>query len=483
MGSATEDRVVTVLHLSDLHFEQGHKGSRPKRREAANRGMFERLEALAREGKEAREAGNPHEDWTPDLVAVSGDVGYTGSREDYLVARSFFDDLLGRLDLPPDRVVVCPGNHDRDWTRAGAPLKKRGKALYPQSSEESDKWLNVEALTPSPGGKPKPTVRPFLEFGRFCDEAGFLRPEGIKGLEYLTGRCSAAIDDVSVEFLVVNSAWCSAPSKHGGTDPQNLWLGLELLEELGVSIDSDLPREAEDRLCIGLCHHPLDWLNPAEFYALDGRPATYRALTQNCHAVLSGHVHSLLEPPSRLFNFAQVFTGGAVYTRDALVSNNLSLLKFDLDDHSVGRRGFELRPSENRWEELELSRGTYHLHNSDASEPPVTHAVCLNGGWESVLWQELKPSFRKKWKSISLSHVGEGDHGSVIYQSGATDDVAIRGELRDGFFSGYWDDEAEGRHGTFQVKVKDGGDLLAGRWVGFDNELRIQSGYWRFRRR
>jgi hypothetical protein len=480
----SDDRIVTVLHLSDLHFEEGNKGSRPMRREEANRAMFGRLERILREGREAREEGQTYDDWTPDLVAISGDIGYTGQRSDYSVAKKFVEDLLNCLNLSTNSLVLCPGNHDRDWARVTEPLDGEAKAIYPPNGQKSDALLCVEALTqPAKGGGPNPMVAPFGEFANFCEEVGSMRPEGIDGLEYLTGRCETTVRDLPIEFIVVNSAWLSAPRKRGGADPQNMWLGLPLLEHLGLSSSATLAEASPNRLYIGLCHHPLDWLNPAEFYGLNDRPATYRNLTQNTHAVLSGHVHSPLEPPSRIHNYAQVFTGGAVYTReDDIVSSNLSLLKFDLDDHSVGRRGFELRPP-SVWEELEASAGTYHLYNNDTIEDPVTDGVTLDGEWESVFWQELKPSARKREKSITLLEFKKKRDQAVRYRSGEDDAVLIRGELKAGYFSGYWSEDSEGLYGTFQVKVIDKGKRLIGRWVGFDKENRILSGYWRFRRR
>jgi hypothetical protein len=446
--------------------------------------MLNRFDTLREEGSVARAVGSDYDDWSPDIVVVSGDIGYSGSHEDYLLADEFFKDLLSRLDLPPDRVVMCPGNHDRDWRRVTHPIDEAGKARYPGDPKESDELLSVNALTlPAPDGGMNQMVAPFFEFTTFCKNFGSMCPTGIPGLEYLTGRCRVEVKNLSIEFLVVNSAWLSAPKHQGGDDQQQLWLGLPLLEQLEIVAGGELMRLNPDCLHIGVCHHPLNWLNPAEFYGVEDRPPTYRNLAENCHALLSGHVHSPLEPPSLMYNHAQVFTGGAVYTReDHIVSSNLSLLKFDLDDHSVGRRGFELRPEHNAWEEKQLSSGTYHLHNNDAPQPPVADGASLEGPWESVVWQELKPSVTKRVTAIDLHISKKRRNGVLEYRSAESDEVRIRGELKDGYFSGYWRDDGAERHGTFQVKVRDASNLLIGRWVGFDAETRIQAGYWKFRR-
>jgi 3',5'-cyclic AMP phosphodiesterase CpdA len=91
---------LVILHLSDLHF--GWNGA--DKNELANRnlalnGLLSRLAELDRE-------------WKPDLVCITGDIGWAGEKNDYKATKEWILNLLDTLSLTPDDLFVCPGNHD-----------------------------------------------------------------------------------------------------------------------------------------------------------------------------------------------------------------------------------------------------------------------------------------------------------------------------------------------------------------------------------
>jgi predicted MPP superfamily phosphohydrolase/Flp pilus assembly protein TadD len=88
------ETLFTWVHLSDLHVRASGPGER-----------F--LEAL-RGDLEAR-AGE-----RTDALLVSGDVAWSGQREDYVAADAFLVRAARAVGLDPDRVFVIPGNHDVD---------------------------------------------------------------------------------------------------------------------------------------------------------------------------------------------------------------------------------------------------------------------------------------------------------------------------------------------------------------------------------
>jgi 3',5'-cyclic AMP phosphodiesterase CpdA len=49
-------------------------------------------------------------------IVVSGDIVYTASEEEYGLAQSFAKTLSERLNVPKEKIIFCPGNHDVDWT-------------------------------------------------------------------------------------------------------------------------------------------------------------------------------------------------------------------------------------------------------------------------------------------------------------------------------------------------------------------------------
>ena len=54
---------------------------------------------------------NINEVWKPDVVAISGDVGWKGKTEDYVIAEEWIEKLKEVLNLTSDKVIISPGNH------------------------------------------------------------------------------------------------------------------------------------------------------------------------------------------------------------------------------------------------------------------------------------------------------------------------------------------------------------------------------------
>ncbi|TSB15697.1 metallophosphoesterase family protein, partial [Streptomyces benahoarensis] len=94
-GPAREQGALTVLHLAGPDFGRGREP-----------------DALRREIRsdlvELKDAGAP----SPDLLVVTGDLTASGSPRECDQALSFLTGLRSQLDLPPQRVVVVPGNQD-----------------------------------------------------------------------------------------------------------------------------------------------------------------------------------------------------------------------------------------------------------------------------------------------------------------------------------------------------------------------------------
>jgi tetratricopeptide (TPR) repeat protein len=104
---------LTVLHLTDLHFAEpserfpsAHYWNTPEwpgheEPEYNQRGL---LKSLLRDLKENQ--------WTPELVIVSGDLLDRGQASGVRLAVDFLKQLSAQLKLPPERFVLVPGNHD-----------------------------------------------------------------------------------------------------------------------------------------------------------------------------------------------------------------------------------------------------------------------------------------------------------------------------------------------------------------------------------
>lgn len=111
---------MRILHISDLHF-----GARADKDSAGNpSGTFTVVHNWKRPTTSGSEESDPKElarvlrqdpclvSTPPELVIATGDIGWSGSSEDYRLAREFFDILR---DVWRDATfAISPGNHDLD---------------------------------------------------------------------------------------------------------------------------------------------------------------------------------------------------------------------------------------------------------------------------------------------------------------------------------------------------------------------------------
>jgi hypothetical protein len=134
---------VVVLHLTDLHFGWDGTRSETDNRTLALRSLIGELEKL-------------DEECRPNIVCISGDIGWRGQESDYTLAKTWLSELLSKLKLSPSDMVVCPGNHDINRNEA--------IGMRPQSPGQADNVLSVpikDSLS-----------KPFAAFETFCREFG-----------------------------------------------------------------------------------------------------------------------------------------------------------------------------------------------------------------------------------------------------------------------------------------------------------------------
>ena len=249
----------------------------------------------------------------PDLIAITGDIAFSGKTNEYDLAQHFFDNLLQVTGLAKDRLFVIPGNHDVDRALIspgaqfiGNELKNRKRAVNVLTNVGDRQYL----------------------FRRFQGYAAFIRDyfDGhlIFDDEHYFYTRHLEMEGQNIAILGLNSAWICSSDKDERRkmivgEPQ-AWTALEQA------------RNANLRLA--LLHHPFDQLK--DFERKDVEPM----LCQGCDFILHGHLHdtgfSHLKNPDAE---AIVIAAGACYeTRESANSYNLVQL-----DYATGRGKIILR--------------------------------------------------------------------------------------------------------------------------------------------
>ena len=90
---------ISWLHISDLHLKADIDTW------SQNVVLREFLDDVGRRIAEGSK---------PEFVIVSGDLAFSGKKAEYLHVMALLDELLDVLELPRQRIVISPGNHDVD---------------------------------------------------------------------------------------------------------------------------------------------------------------------------------------------------------------------------------------------------------------------------------------------------------------------------------------------------------------------------------
>jgi hypothetical protein len=312
MKAMRKDKLL-VLHLSDIHIRASGSKVSDKYSDIA-RSINHQLPAVGRV-----------------LVAISGDIAWSGKKEEYVLAEIFIDSLKAAIEQGyPDvivDVVVCPGNHDVDFGRhdevRDAVLSKiRGEAKF----NISDKLIGIATQTQD-------------EFFDFRDRVSTLEVVG-------EGRISWVHKFVAGEYPVyvrcLNVAWMSEIKESQGA----LVFPLEVI--------CPVEKKSVRHVAITILHHPFNW------YAQSGYHAFKNAVRRESHVVLTGHEHyQSVGENDDIHSSSSVFLEGGVLDGGSEESSSFNMLLIDLSDqrYQAGLfvwdgRGYSLSIDEEEWGSL-----------------------------------------------------------------------------------------------------------------------------------
>ncbi len=292
---------LVVLHISDLHF--GIENDKSDKTKYVRLRQKEMLTSLI---DTIKDIVNDSPSWKPDIIAISGDISWTGQLEEYkLYKKEFAIPLSTALNISEDRIITCPGNHDI--------IRSKVSGLNRHQLEKKDS--DVSELN-------------ILEAHNQADNFN----------GYVTELCDGDPDKICrlitydewpwVSFLSLNSAW----DCRNDYDEGRLRVGLPLLENL-------IEKVPNDNYVITLFHHPHTEIEDyiEEFDALNNRKTIKTKKRHWLHVsereaehngsrcfsdyveqkstfILNGHIHKETEP-RKLKKSIQLISG-TLYSND-----------------------------------------------------------------------------------------------------------------------------------------------------------------------
>ena len=254
-------RPITWLHLSDVHLRPEDQW--PQRLV---------LDAMCADIARRRPASSP------DFVLLSGDLAYSGQREQYEVVATFLDKLSQASGVPKAHIYCVPGNHDIDRDRqkmtfigARARLTHPHEVdivLGPSSREELATLLQRE--------------EDFRTFQRlyFTEQERTATEDGLAYVAHLT------IEDVRLAIVGLDSAWLA---EGGDEDHGKLLVGERQVDNaLKLAHGGSEP----PHVVLAMSHHPLQFLQQFDLRSVQAR------IERSCHFLHCGHLHTPEQRPT-----------------------------------------------------------------------------------------------------------------------------------------------------------------------------------------
>ncbi len=238
------DTVLDILHLSDIHFKKSLDAGDPA-------DVRDRLiDAAGEHFKKYHSV---------DMVAVTGDVAFSGKKEQYRKALEFFDKLKPLLpDTAP--ILAVPGNHDVDRDEVNK-LFSLHKIVEARNTDDFlNDSRNIRDML-------APKFKAFRAFANKLHPKLYPSPKDYFWTREVPGKKGVAL-------LGLNSAWASENEK----DKPFITLGYPQFMEA-------LKRTRKSPYRILMMHHPKDWLEETDFNRFCDE------VYEGCALILHGHTH------------------------------------------------------------------------------------------------------------------------------------------------------------------------------------------------
>ncbi len=199
------------------------------------------------------------------FVVVTGDVGFSGSKEEYIIGRdllNYFCQEISKYAKKPCRVFVIPGNHDCLFDKS-----KEGTREMILKGLEAEKYANLDEYSL------QICTAPQQNYFEFVDSNGYNKGDELLNQHKLLTSVKLNSGDYSIIFHCYNTSWHSRLHEEQG----RMSLPVSQFDRQAFKQKADV--------VISLIHHPFNWQNPSS-----GRQARLH-LERTSDFVLSGHEH------------------------------------------------------------------------------------------------------------------------------------------------------------------------------------------------
>ena len=282
-------REVTWLHISDLHIRNSDSWSR----DAVLDAMLRYLHSGYSNGLAV------------DFVLISGDLAFSGEKDQYDLVAQFLIQLSDTLKLARDKIYCVPGNHDVQ--------RDRQRMCFAGARQKLESVNDVYSFLNNTDERATLTSRlnNYLEF-----EGCFFRDQvTIRTSDELGYVSVIEIEDFRIAILGLNTAWLA---EGGDDDDRHILLG-----EPQVNDAIRIAQETKPHVLIAMQHHPFDILRRFDQHS------TQNLLEQTCQYLHCGHLHyAYTHETTRRSGHCVTLAAGASYESRGF-RNSFTIVKLD----------------------------------------------------------------------------------------------------------------------------------------------------------
>lgn len=287
---------LLLIHITDIHFrtEQDYK-------------------VLSLRSKYISKAIKKHiidENNTVLILALTGDITYSGSKEQYLLAYNFLSDIIDfikkRYDILPIEIIIVPGNHDCNFDKKDM---IREALLASDKLDMSDS--NIIKMCTN-------IQEEYFNFINMCNEkivtkytnANCKMFYGVDSDKILTIN-ELNYPSINIKFHCFNTVWCSTLNE----EPKKMKIHIPTLKD-----------KSEKDIIITLLHHDEAWLD------WESAKVWREYYKRYSDIVLVGHDHNseivLKDNYGAATNY--FIKGNQLYNSNNLAQSGFNILKLDL---------------------------------------------------------------------------------------------------------------------------------------------------------
>lgn len=258
---------ATFLHLSDFHCRKATKHD--------SSGPFDEFIV------DIGEWCDNHKDCQIDSILISGDIAYSGTSYQYTLAEDMINRILEVTEVKNECLFLVPGNHDVNFAKITKPEEETIRSILGKRSKIDDflkKYNNYKIF-----------LDKFKSYSAFQDRMANSSTSWKKGSnKKLKPWYSVCVTINGIKFRIIGLTTSLLASENEITHG-SIHVGKYQIQEVLIP-------QKRDEFVIMLSHHPIDWFDEDESWALQVLMGKKKAIYLHGHSHHHRSYHTSISP-------------------------------------------------------------------------------------------------------------------------------------------------------------------------------------------